>query len=174
MNSDQVTQKILSNSYTKGDIARRLRFLRQYLETCFFKPDETDMTKFLLSEHATTDDIDAFISWGKTFFDGFTKENAYKIIEDIEKYIKTMPMISLYIPYEPVPAELVKLGKWFRANVRETILIDMKIDPTLLGGCAFVWQGNYRDYSLRYYMEKKRDEITKLVESYVEKFYNVS
>jgi hypothetical protein len=171
MEPEKVTKTILTNTYTKSDLSKRIRMLRQYLETCFFKPEKTEMTKFLISEYATTDDIDAFISWGEKFFHSFTKENTYKIIEEVEKLIKKMNLVSMYIPYEPVPAEITKLGKWFRNNVGDEALIDLRTDPTLLGGCAFVYKGIYRDYSLRYYMAKKKEEISKLVADYVAKFY---
>jgi F0F1-type ATP synthase delta subunit len=171
MDPEKIAKTILSNTFTKADLARRVRLLRQYMETCFYKPEKTEMTKFLINERATTEDINSFITWGDDFFRHFTKENTYKIIEQVEEMLKKMHLISMYIPYEPVPAEVVKLGKWFRGNVGDEVIIDLRTDPTLLGGCAFVFKGIYRDYSLRYYMAKKRDEIAKMISDYVAKFY---
>ena len=163
--------KVVDKTYTKTDIVRRTRFLREYMEKTFFTPEEHEMTKFLISRQATTEDIDSFLSWGEEFFKTFTRENTYKIVSAINDFAKHMPQVVLYIPYEPVPAETVKLGKWFRKSVHREILMDLHTDPTLLGGCAFVWRGIYRDYSLRYYMLKKREEIHKLISEYVAKFY---
>lgn len=163
---------IIRTAYTKADIQRRIRLLREYLEqTHFTEQQDLDLTKFLLSKRAQTDDIDAFLSWGKGFFDTFTKEKAYTLLNVIGEHMKTLPVISMYIPYEPVPAEVNKLGTWVRRNVDEHVLIDLHTDPSLLGGCAFAWKGTYRDYSLRYYMQKKREEITKIIEEYVSRFY---
>lgn len=162
---------IIKTAYTKADIQRRMRLLREYLEQIHFTGERIDLTKFLLSRRAQTDDIDAFLSWGNEFFDTFTKEKAYPILNAISEHMKTLPVISMYIPYEPVPAEINKLGIWVRRNVDEQVLIDLHTDPTLLGGCAFAWQGTYRDYSLRYYMQKKREEIAKVIQEYVARFY---
>lgn len=171
MEIDSLIQKVIDNSYTKTDITRRTRLLREYLEKTFFTPEMHEMTKFLITRQATTDDIDTFLSWGEDFFNTFTRDNIYSIMSDIDDRVKHAPIVVLYIPYDPVPAEVVKLGKWFRRSVSAGILVDLHTDPSLLGGCAFVWKGMYRDYSLRYYMLKKREEIHKLISEYVEKFY---
>jgi F0F1-type ATP synthase delta subunit len=171
MEVNSLIQKVIDNTYTKNDIARRTRLLREYLEKTFFTPEMNELTKFLISRQATTDDIDTFLSWGEEFFKTFSQANIYAILSDIDERVKHAPVVVLYIPYDPVPAETIKLGKWFRRHVHDGILVDLHTDPSLLGGCAFVWKGMYRDYSLRYYMLKKREEIHKLIGEYVEKFY---
>jgi F0F1-type ATP synthase delta subunit len=171
MEVDLLIHKVLDSTYTKTDLARRTRLLREYLEKTFFTPETHEMTKFLINQQATTDDIDTFLSWGEDFFRTFTHENTYSIMTAIADRVKVAPIAVLYIPYEPVPAEVIKLGKWFRKQVHQEVLVDLHTDPSLLGGCAFVWKGTYRDYSLRYYMLKRRDEIHKLINEYVQKFY---
>ncbi len=171
MESADLIIKILANTYTKTDLTRRSRLLREFLEKTFFTPDEEEMTKYLISRQATTEDIDAFLTWGKDFFAAFTHENTYKILESLKNQAKSAPVVILYIPYDAVGAEVVKLGRWMRRHVHKDVLLDLHTDPTLLGGCAFVWHGVYRDYSLRYYMLKRREEIHSLIGQYVQKFY---
>lgn len=171
MTADQLFTTILHTAYTRADLQRRIRLLREFLEKSFYSPEATDLTKFLLSKRATTDDIDAFLAWGDSFLDAFNKDNTYKLLNTMSEMIKSIPVISVYIPYEPVPAEVVKLGTWFRRSVGDNILLDIHTDPTLLGGCAFAWKGVYRDYSLRYYMHKRKEEISKIITDYVAKLY---
>ncbi len=171
MDQDKMIVTILKSSYTKTDIGRRTRLLREYLEKSFFTPEKSEMTKFLISRQATTDDIDTFLGWGEGFFRAFTKENLYSFISAVNSRMKKLPIVTLYIPYEPVPAEIIKLGRWFRGNVSEEVLVDLHTDPSLLGGCSFVYRGVYRDYSLRYYMMKKRAQIEKIITEYVARFY---
>ena len=165
---------VLKTCYTRNDISRRLRLLRDYLEQNYFTENRMDMTKFLVMRRATTDDIDAFIGWGDDFFKSFTRKTAYALIDNMTEKVKTLQVASLYIPYEPVPAEINKIGSWFRGNIGPTVILDIHADPTLLGGCAVVWKGTYRDYSLRYYMLKKRQEIVRVIEEYVSSFYKVA
>jgi hypothetical protein len=172
MTVEEMTDVIMRTSYNKTDITRRTRLLREYLEQVFYAGADVDMVKTLLAHQATTDDIEVFLAWGDTFFKSFNKDNMYKVIARIEELVKKMPSIPLYIPYIPVPAEAIKIGKWFRRNVGDKILIDLHTDPTLLGGCAFVWQGTYRDYSLRHYMMKRRKQIQEVINDYVKRYYD--
>lgn len=174
LNDEQFLDTILKSTFTRNDIARRMRLLREYLEQNYFTETKMEMTKFLLLRRATTDDINAFIGWGEEFYATFTRKNAYTLISRMLEEAKKLPVASLYIPYEPVPAEVSKIGVWFRGNVGSNVLLDIHTDPTLLGGCAIVWKGSYRDYSLRYYMLKKHQEIVKVIEEYVSSFYKIS
>jgi hypothetical protein len=171
MDEAKLTEKLIEKTYTRKDMARRLRFLREYFEGGYFTFSEDDVTKFLVKKRAITDDIEAFMGFGEDFFRTFTKETFYKKIQGIAEAVRKLPVVTVYIPYEPVPAEIVRLGKWFREHIGKTTVLEIKTDATLLGGCAFVFKGTYRDYSLRYYMMKKREEISKVITEYVEKFY---
>lgn len=172
MTTEEIVKTIVKSTYTTADIQRREMFLRQYLEQAYFVPDaERDVTKFLLAKHAQTDDMKAFVAWGDGFFSQFDKNRMYKMLSEIEEMIKTLPVVGVYVPYECTPAEIIKLGKWFRTNVDKMVIIDVHTDPTLLGGCAFVFNGVYRDYSLRYFMQKYKDTISNIIKAYVAKAY---
>jgi hypothetical protein len=173
MGPEELLIQFLADTYTRKDVGRRLRLLREYFEAGYFTADETEITKFLLSKHATTDDINAFMSWKDGFYRSFTKDSLYHTLNGITDRVKKLPNVVLYIPYEAVPAEIIRIGKWFREHVGPMVIVDLRTDSTLLGGCAFVWKGVYRDYSLRYYMRKKQAEITKIISEYVQKFYEV-
>jgi hypothetical protein len=170
METDDYIKIMLPNTFTKADMLRRIRYAREFLEQEYYV-SKPDLPTFLLSKHATTDDMDAMISWGDAFYKSFAKNTMYNLFNTISEKVKKMPAVNMYIPYEPVPAEIVKLGTWFRKNTYPNILIDLHVDYTLLGGCAFAWKGMYRDYSLRYFMQKRRDEIGKLISEYVAKHY---
>lgn len=173
MKTEELLTHFLKNTFTKKDISKRLRLLREYFEAGYFTFNESDVTKFLLTKHATTDDINAFISWGDDFYASFTKDTMYDIVNTLTGMVKELPCVVVYIPYEAVPAEVIRLGTWCRSNINEAVVVDLKTDTTLLGGCAFVWKGMYRDYSLRYYMRKRREQITKIINEYVGKYYQL-
>jgi hypothetical protein len=49
------------------------------------------------------------------------------------------------------------------------MLLDVRLDPERVGGCAIAWNGIYRDYSLRRYMVEKRADIAQIVSEYAKK-----
>jgi hypothetical protein len=169
MNESELIATIIHTAYTKGDITRRLRMVRGYLEHTYYSTDtHLSLEEFLDSKHATPDDIEAINKYGDAFFQSFNKETMYKLVEAMNEKIKALPSVNIYIPYEATMGEVVKMGKWFRKNVDPNMLVELHTDPTLLGGCAFAWQGIYRDYSLRHYMYKRRGEIAKIISKYVQ------
>lgn len=167
MNDQQLLSTIVASAFTKSDIQRRLRILRGYLEHTFYSTDgHLNLPEYLDSKQISPDDHEAMVAYGDAFYQSFSKDTMYRLLDKLADDMKVLPIINVYIPYEPIPGEVMRLGKWFRKNVDPTMVVELHIDPTLLGGCAFAWQGIYRDYSLRHYMYKRREEISQIIERY--------
>ena len=167
MTDDQILETILTSSFVKADVMRRIRIIREYLEQRFFTPEGTkDLPEFFKATKIAEEDQGAINAWGKDFFTSFTKENAYDLIEHVLTKVKDLPTVNLYVPMEVSPEEAPKLGAWFRRNVGSTILIEVHVEPTTFGGCAFAWNGVYYDFSLRHYMHNKMTEIRKVLTDY--------
>ena len=45
--------------------------------------------------------------------------------------------------------EIQRLGRWFRENVNPRVVLEVRLDPNLVGGCQIIWQGFEGDFSLR-------------------------
>lgn len=170
MNEENLLLQLVNSSYTKADIKRRLRLLREYLEMCFYTPDaNTPLTEFLKKKYASVEDMKIIGSWGKDFLGTFNKANLYttlnKLIEDIDK----LPVICLYLPYEPGKEDKEKFGNILREKFGKSLIMDVKRDEKIFAGCALVKNGVYHDYSLRAYLERHKDKIEGVVDKYLEK-----
>jgi hypothetical protein len=158
---------VLSSSFVKADIMRRLRIIREFLEQLFYSPGEKHtLEKYLSVSQVSSDDQAAIVSWGKDYFSQFTKENAYDLLNAMTEEIKNLPTINLYIPVRPPSEEIMKLGTWMRTNVNPRVLIELHVDPATFGGCSFAWNGVYYDYTLRHYLRKKTEAIRQLLTDY--------
>lgn len=166
MNETKVLSSVIKTSYTKPDILRRLRLYRSFLEHKFYKKGKKTLDQFLADASATSDDHEVIVGWGSEFHRNFTKETAYDILESVNSGLKTVPTLSLYLPFDPKGADVVKLGTWFRTNVDKVILLDIHSEPGLIGGMAFAWKGYYRDYSLRHYLMRKKKDIDEMFSRY--------
>lgn len=167
MNEAKLLSTILKTSYTKPDVLRRLRLYRSFLEHGFYRAGSKKLRDFLTRAKATSADVESITGWGEEFHRCFTKQNAYTLLNLITSAVGEVPTISLYLPYDPPPSEVTKLGQWFRVYVANNVLLDVHSDPGLLGGCAFAWKGYYRDYSLRYWLSQKYQEIEQMLNRYV-------
>lgn len=168
MTDEELLLTILGNSFVKADVLRRLRIVREYLEQRFYTPGEIkDLTGYLTSGGVGEEDQKALTNWGEEFFRTFTKENAYETLEHIISQIKTLPLINLYIPIDLHGEQIDTLGKWFRENVDKKILVEIHVESSTFGGCAFAWNGVYFDYTLRHYMKSKMTGIRHVLDDFV-------
>lgn len=163
---------ILTNTYSTADLRNRLTLLREFLEDYFFTPHEHPNLIFLLNEFfvrkdESRDEFNALNAWNYSFFSQFTKENCYATIEALEKASANLPVVTLFLPFSPTLYEIPRLGKWLRSNVDQKVLMEVKTDVSLIGGCAVSYKGIYQDYSLKYYLLKSKEAILKVIGDYV-------
>lgn len=164
---------ILGNTFRQSDLKHRLVLLRQFLEFRFFKAHKNEnlvfqLNEFFVSKKESRDEFNALNSWGYSFFSQFNKENSYKNLDAIEVAVQTLPVMTVYLPLELPIYEIPKLGAWLRLNVADNLIFDLKIDRALIGGCALAYRGNYRDFSLKFYLEKNKAAVKRVIEDYLE------
>ena len=148
---DDIFQKIAINTYTVHDMAHRVRILRSYLEMQIFK-------KYVEADQAPEDQ--AFInSLGGEFLKQFNSDNIAQIFEAVEKKISQITPLVIYLPFEMPAQEIDRLGLNLRKDFGQNFFYEIKFDPDLIAGCALVWKGIYKDYSLRSTIAQKREEI---------------
>lgn len=163
---------ILSNTYTKNYLHRRLLLLREFLEYQFFKPHQNSNLFFLINEYfmaknVSRDEFTAFTSWDFAFFNQFKRRDFYAVLKSLEEEASKLTVVVLSLPFAPSIYETVRLGRWFRENVADDVLMDINSDLNLIGGCALVWKGFYHDYSLRHYIEKNKAAVKNEIEEFL-------
>jgi hypothetical protein len=147
-------------SFTRADMLRRIRMVREYLEYKYFSSRaSTELADYLRDNQVSGYDSQALIAFGDAFYANFSRETAYTVIDGLVDKVKQYPVVTLYIPFEPTADDITKIGTWFRDEVDNTILLDLHVDSNLIGGCAFAYRGVYKDYTLRYYLTKRHEEI---------------
>lgn len=167
MTEEQLLESILKTTYVKADVMRRIRIVREFLEQKFFTPgDKKELKDFLVAQQIPQQEQDVVESWGKDFFTSFTKENAYDYLEYLNAKVKDLPTINLYVPVDLDAKGAIVIGTWVRTHIDKMALIELHMEKSAFGGCAFAWNGVYYDYSLRHYMRKKMDAIRNLLTAY--------
>lgn len=168
MDEPQILSTIIGDTYTVSDLSRRLALIRAYSEhRIFLKSNPKNLETFLRDKGASELDIEIMTSWNEDFYNYFNKDNLYFVVKNLEVDLKTLVTITVYLPYTPNGEEVVKLGKWFRESLNTDILMDIKVNDQLIGGCAFVWKGIYKEFDLHFFLKKSRKELLNIFESYV-------
>ncbi len=77
------------------------------------------------------------------------------------KYIQQMPRLQLQIAVDLNEQMLTKVYAWVSRTVKNRVFLDIVVKPQILAGCAMVYRGVYRDFTLRTMLEEQSKAIFK-------------
>lgn len=143
---------ILQNTYTLDVLKKRIKTLKQKvnIELFHFKVDPKHQEQ----------EYSAWInSLGKDFFKVFTRDDFQEVFEALDKKISEIQPLVIYFSFDPGPSQIILIGEWLREHFGKNFIFDIKLDYSLIGGCAFVWKGLYKDYSVKAKLAQNREKI---------------
>lgn len=153
---NQILTTILANTYSLTQLKHRVRILKTNLLKTFFGTEPGYTSEVNLAPQ----DLNWLKSLPADLYQKFTKENVYQIFSDLDDNIAHLPILTMYLTFEPDEPALTQLGSFTRKQFSlPNLLLDIKLDPNLIAGTALVWKGRYKDYSLRLKIEEKKSEI---------------
>jgi F0F1-type ATP synthase delta subunit len=85
----------------------------------------------------------------KKYDDLATKERRSRLINDQIKKLKELESITITAPFNLDSKLLDILWEKVVSTFGTSVVLDIRIDGTILGGCIFLYKGKYYDYSLR-------------------------
>lgn len=154
--------QILEDTYTQTDALRRLRLIK-YLATAKLFGSSKEKEEETLAEDS------AWLSTQDKTLALLTRENVYQETETASDKILSIKPLIVYLPFELLYQEVQKLGQHLRTTYGKNFLVEVKIDPNLIAGCALVWKGVYKDYSLRQKIQEQKEKILQVFRSYAKK-----
>lgn len=168
---NDIFQELLKNTYTTDALYQRIRLLKEYYEVRMYSQDaqEKNMTiEFFCNEKkADSDTSSALKNWEQYFHEHTSgAEENIQTLHELEQHIHTLPSVVVYLPLIFADDEIAKIAGWFRSNVRKDMILEVKIDANVTGGCAFIWNSTYYDFSLRYFMRKERAQLVSMLNAY--------
>lgn len=142
---------ILQNTYTLPQLHHKLRILKSHLMSSFFASENPQTVE-------ATDTI-WLNSLPSNVYQIFTKDNLVNVFKEIENNIIKLPNLTIFLPFSWDDLVVQELGSFVRKQFGSLLILEVKYDPKLIAGCALVWKGIYKDYSLKAKIEEKKDEI---------------
>lgn len=162
---EQLLNKILEETFTLEVFKRRYQALKIELQNRIYgsgKLSGEEAQDLVASPLRNSDPLDKH--WLESFDPKMLSEVTNDQFNSIKLYIDTfinnIPPLSIYFVFLPEPPQIKEVGNWLRKNLNNPKLIfDIKVDPSLIGGCAVVYKGVYRDYSLKAKISEHKEEI---------------
>lgn len=89
-----------------------------------------------------------------------------ELLEEIGKKLKTLEQLNLTIAFNPTERNIENFYLWAVKNIGENTIINLEIDPSIVGGAIISYKGLYSDFSLKKEIEKAfgKKGIQKLLE----------
>jgi len=106
----------------------------------------------ILSYHTKTKML-ALVSREKIDMNDLQKLRLF--FSEVKKNIETLPVVSLTLAVSPGQRFISMLSSWFFLNTKKAVLLDITVDPTLIGGALIGYKGYYKDFSLKKLLQEK-------------------
>lgn len=63
--------------------------------------------------------------------------------------VEKLRELKLTLAFEPTQNSIEKIHDWVRKNIGEGVILDITFNPTIFAGAIVIFEGEYRDLSLR-------------------------
>jgi len=77
-----------------------------------------------------------------------SRERQSAFLEKLEKELQSLPEIRLEIAFSPDDDSLERISQWLEKELGQKIILDLTINPKVVGGAIIEYQGNWREFSL--------------------------
>lgn len=150
---EKFLEEILKDTYTLESFKKRVMALKLRIEKKIFRSSEIGKSNLYQAE-----------GWAENFdkkiLDEVTPDNFREVFERIDTFISGSTTLSIYFVFIPDEEQLKDVGEWLRKSLKNPKLIfGVKTDPNLIGGCAIVYKGVYKDYSLKARIEANKEKL---------------
>jgi F0F1-type ATP synthase delta subunit len=111
-------------------------------------------TDFHLEEALT----DQFGVQRKDKFMGLLRDNEIKVESNtalqeflslVDKQASSLLVVTLTLAFEPDEETLHEFSKWFFLNTSHQVLFEIKVEPGLIAGAAILYNGKFKDFSIK-------------------------
>lgn len=151
--------KLIAQTYTIHDLQQKLEFLKQYLKVTLFN-DKADIKQFNSEDLVWLDNLPA------DFLKGINAQNLDQTFKEFDQQIKTLKSLVMMVPTELPPKTVAEITNKLRKDYGSDFFVDIKLDPSLIAGCALVWKGHLKDYSLKSKIEEMKPEILQIFKTW--------
>lgn len=155
---------ILSDTFVKNAALKKTAALKDYLLKRVFSENQTPLEK--------TGNEDPEISkWvlnlDPAVYSGINPQNIYTVFDNLEKSIKGLEPLVIYLPYELPEEQITEIGQKLRSDYGKNFLMDIQIDPSLIAGAALSYKGIYKDTSVKQKIMDQRKEVLAEFRKYI-------
>jgi len=160
---------IHKNTFTLTEAYQFLSVLRQVLEKIFFTQDthrEIAERYYDVLHQLSENDKKHLAPIAVDFLSHITTENVHDIMHDLRVWLEEQPVMTLYVPVQFDADSIASIGTWCRAEIAPDLFLELIVEPSVVGGCAFIYRSSYHDVSLHARFREHPDMVSKMIATY--------
>jgi hypothetical protein len=77
-----------------------------------------------------------------------SKEKQAEFLFSLKENLKNLPKVTIEIAFDPSVDFILKLKNWFLENLKKSLVLEIKVNPKIVGGARIYYLGKYFDFSL--------------------------
>lgn len=161
---EQFLNEILKDTFTLENLRKRAMALKLRVERKIFQSSDDKVGENESLNETGKSSLDQARKWAREFdkkiLDEVTADNFREVFERIDLVISEAKSLTIYFVFIPDEGQIKQIGEWLRKSLNNPKLIfDVKVDPNLIGGCAIVYKGVYKDYSLKAKISQNKGKL---------------
>ena len=82
------------------------------------------------------------------------KERILKELKKTKKELLKLPVLKIQLAFSPTPSFIKEISDWLKRNLKKKVLLDVEVNPVIVGGAILEYRGKYLDLSLKKEIEK--------------------
>ncbi len=146
-------EKVQNYIYTKEDLNLFMRDAEKISDLAFENPKLSLGEKIEKAKEKISNKFYDFFL--ELFQDKHSdKEKILKELADIKEELLKLPVLKIQLAFLPAQTFIEELSDWLKRNLKKKVLLDIKVNPTIVGGVILEYRGRYLDLSLKREIEK--------------------
>ena len=109
------------------------------------------------------------LDWDKDWLSVVNPEEFPEYVAEMRAWLKHVPTFVLYVPALLDAAGVKMIHDWVIREMGEEWLMDLRVSANTLGGCAFITNERYYDYSLHGQLQRNPEVVRETLRSYEKK-----
>jgi hypothetical protein len=164
----KIVSIMLEDTFTTDDVVERIALLRRYYGIKLFAGGgDVTIAEVIRTDGEEEHTVRVLEHWEQKFAQaGIPELVVYEALDAIEEDLSGMPSVTLYVPIHFAHEHIERFCRWFRQSVQPNILLSLRVDPRVGGGCGVIWNDVYHDLSLKYRIHQKRTEVVEMFNRY--------
>jgi len=82
------------------------------------------------------------------------KERILKELKETKEELLKLPVLKIQLAFSPTPSFIKEISNWLKRNLKKKVLLDVEVNPVIVGGAILEYRGRYLDLSLKKEIEK--------------------